>query len=296
MSNSVLIQKLNSTINSQMCSFLDTIAEKYGMTAENLKSDWSAFSGLKPKAPKPTGPKLSDLKIKCKELDIPSTGTKTILQDRIAAFERGEIQTITARREEKKAKLAEAKAMKTESEDKVKSKKKSKSSKSSTKSTSSTSSSKSTESVKSLKEKLKSADLPCTGNKATLEKRLTDYQESVKSGKVNYNNWKIGKIRSELKDRKIKVKPGTKKEDMITLLKSDDNGASKKKKALVDYDSESESELDSDDCSGCSDNECDGCGSDSDCSDCDSDSDDEQENDGNKWIKHSDGHWGPKDE
>ena len=279
MSNSVLIQKLNSTINSQMCSFLDTIAEKYGMTAENLKSDWSAFSGLKPKAPKPTGPKLSDLKIKCKELDIPSTGTKTILQDRIAAFERGEIQTITARREEKKAKLAEAKAMKTESEDKVKSKKKSKSSKSSTKSTSSTSSSSSTESVKSLKEKLKSADLPCTGNKAALEKRLTEYQESVKSGKVNYNNWKIGKIRSELKDRKIKVNPGTKKEDMINLLKSDDKGASKKKKALVDYDSDS-------DCSDCE----------SSCSECDSDSEDEQENDGNKWIKHSDGHWGPKDE
>lgn len=288
MSNAVIINKfqetLNKAINSQMCSFLDSIAEKYGMTADNLKTDWSSFCGMKPKAPKPTGPKLSDLKSECKSLDIPSTGTKTILQDRIDAFKRGEILTITARREEKKATLAEAKAM--TGEDKVKTKKKSKS-KSSNKSTASTSSNKSTESVKSLKEKLKKVELPCTGNKAALEKRLADYADSVKSGVVNYDTWKIGKIRSELKDRKIKVKPGAKKDDMIKLLKKDDKGVSKSN--IVNYDSCS-------DCSDCSES-CSDC-SGSDCSESDSgSSDSESENeDDYKWVKHSDGHWGPKDE
>ena len=202
MSNTALITKLNTAINGQMCAFLDTIADKYGMTSDNLKSDWANFSGMKPKAKKHSGPKLSDLKSKCKELDIPTSGTKTILEDRIAAFERGEIKTITQTRDEKKAakevKASSEKKEKKEKKDKKgkkrssgKSSKSSKSSKSN-KSSTSTKSSKSTSSgasLSELKSQLKAAGLPRTGNKAELDKRLAKFKAEQADGKVNYNAW-----------------------------------------------------------------------------------------------------------
>tara|TARA_A100001015_G_scaffold183297_1_gene203962 strand:- start:107 stop:736 length:630 start_codon:yes stop_codon:yes gene_type:complete len=208
MSNTALITKLNTAINGQMCAFLDTIADKYGMTSDNLKSDWANFSGMKPKAKKHSGPKLSDLKSKCKELDIPTSGTKTILEDRIAAFERGEIKTITQTRDEKKAakevKASSEKKEKKEKKDKKgkkrssgKSSKSSKSSKSN-KSSTSTKSSKSTSSgasLSELKSQLKAAGLPRTGNKAELDKRLAKFKAEQADGKVNYNGWKLPKIK-----------------------------------------------------------------------------------------------------
>jgi hypothetical protein len=272
-----------------MCAFLDTIADKYGMTPDNLKSDWANFSGMKPKAKKHTGPKLSDLKSKCKELDIPASGTKTILQDRIAAFERGEIKTITQTRDEKKAAKALLKASEEKKEKKSKKRSSGKSTKSSksSKSSTSTKSSKSTSSGSSLSElksQLKAASLPRTGNKADLVKRLEKFKADQADGKINYNSWKLPKIKDELKTRSIRIKAGINKEDMIKLLQDDDAGRkvdrqkprSKKTKPvknkpvkktkLVDYDS------DSDSCSSCYSDTC----SDS-CSSCYSESESESD-------------------
>jgi transglutaminase/protease-like cytokinesis protein 3 len=258
---------------------------------------------MKPKAKKHSGPKLSDLKSKCKELDIPTSGTKTILEDRIAAFERGEIKTITQTRDEKKA----AKELKASSEKKKKEKKgkkrssgkSSKSSKSnkSSKSSTSTKSSKSTSSgasLSELKSQLKAAGLPRTGNKAELDKRLAKFKAEQADGKVNYNGWKLPKIKDELKTRMVKVKAGLNKEAMIKLLQDDDAGIKVEKVKLrkktkpvkepksTPEDSDSDSDCYTVDENGDridskwgedyneSDSDCD---SDSDCSDCDSDSD-----------------------
>jgi hypothetical protein len=296
MSNPVLLNKLNSAINSQMCAFLSQVSTKYGMDISTLESDWSNFSGMKPKIKKMSGPKLSDLKAKCKELDIPSAGTKGVLQDRIDAFSRKEIDTITAGREKRKAE----RALKKESEEPKKKVKKEKKKKSSTKSTSS---SKSGSSISDLKEQLKDAGLPRTGNKAVLQQRLDEHSDSLKSGKVNYHTWKIGKIRSELKDRGGKIKPGMKKEELVGLLTESDLGTKSLSKSHV-------KDSDSDECSGCSDSECDECETDTDCSDCETDSDSDSDDENSEkmlkslqkelkigertWTKHDDGHWGPR--
>ena len=297
MSNSLLIHKLNSAINSQMCAFLSQVATKYGMDLEPLESDWSKFSGMKPKTKKPTGPSLADLRAKCKKLDIPSAGTKVILQDRIDAFERGEIQTITARREAKKKTKEESKP---KTKPKTKTKKKSKDSSKSNSSSKSTSSTSSNTSVASLKEQLKEAGLPRTGNKAALEHRLAEHNESIKSGKVNYHTWKIGKLRQEMKNRHLKIKPGTNKDQIVTILQDYDKNPTKKPENCSSDSSDTESsDCDSTSCSECSD---------SDCSSSDSEDDEQIEKlrkdlekvktkakDGEKsWIKHPDGHWGPK--
>lgn len=297
MSNTALITKLNSAINGQMCAFLDTIADKYGMTSDNLKSDWANFSGMKPKAKKHTGPKLSDLKLKCKELDIPASGTKTIIQDRIAAFGRGEIKTITQTRDEKKAEKALLKSSEEKKEKKGKKKGKKRSSGKSSTSSKSSKSSKSTSSGASLSElkaQLKAAGLPRTGNKAELDKRLAKFKADQADGKINYDGWKVAKIREELKDRSITVKAGLNKEGMVKLLQDDDAGikvakskpkskskSKKTTKKLVDYDSDSCSDCSdyTDTCSDCSDScsDCSDSDSCSDYSDSDSDSDSDDE-------------------
>ena len=75
------------------------------MTSDNLKSDWASFSGMKPKAKKHTGPNRFDFEVEVYLTTYQLLGSKTILQDRIAAFERGEIKTITQTRELRRPKV-----------------------------------------------------------------------------------------------------------------------------------------------------------------------------------------------
>ena len=142
-----------------------------------------------------------------------------------------------------------------------------------------------------------------------MDKRLAKFKEDQASGKINYNSWKLPKIKEEIKTRSIRIKAGVNKEEMIKLLQDDDAGVkvdrqkprSKKKKSvksktakktkLVDYDSDSDSscytvdedgeridskygeDSESDSCSSCSDSDSDSCSS---CSDSDSDSDSDE--------------------
>ena len=211
MSNPTLSTKLASFINGQMTGFLNQVAEKHDIDATILLSEWEAYTGLKPKVKKSVvkGPSIKELREKLKSVNLPTSGKKQDLLDRLADFEAGKIRP---------------KALDTAS--------------------AIAGGDYSVMNVKMLKEKLKEKGLKLSGKKSELVKRLIDSDnESESDGEgdegPNYKSYTVKKLRAELKARGLKVKTGDKKEDMIKYLEDDDEHMD---------DSESESESDDSDC------------------------------------------------
>lgn len=262
MSNSTLSTKLAGFINSQMTDFLSVIAKDYKIDETEILDKWSSFTGIKKKTSKPksTGPNIIELRQKLKGIGLKTSGKKSDLEERLAAFEAGEIKPETA--EDKKQAVADGDYSKL--------------------------------TIKQLKEELKKKGHKTSGKKEELIKRMSEpvppipLSESDNDDSTDYNKWTVKKIKAELKTRGIKSKVGDKKDDLIDRLTDDDNSLSDKH--VSDSDSDSETDLDSDDCSGCSDSDCDGCGSDS---DSDSDSEEQPKRKESTWTKKKNGKWGP---
>tara|TARA_Y100000591_G_C21823053_1_gene694837 strand:- start:245 stop:1039 length:795 start_codon:yes stop_codon:yes gene_type:complete len=260
MSNSTLSNKLAGFINSQMTDFLSVIAKDYKINETEILDKWSSFTGIKKKTSKPksTGPNIIELRQKLKGLGLKSSGKKSDLEDRLAAFEAGELKPETA--EDKKQAVADGDYSKL--------------------------------TIKELKAALKAKGHKTSGKKEELIKRMSEpvppipLGESDNDDSTDYNKWTVKKIKETLKSRGIKSKVGDKKEDLIKRLNDDD--AESDNTDSESSDSDSESELDSDCCSGCSDNECDGCGSDS-----DSDVEEAPKRKESTWTKKKNGKWGP---
>ena len=226
MSNNTLSTKLASFINGQMTGFLNQVAEKHGIDADTLLSEWESYTGLKPKTKKSVvkGPTIKELREKLKAVNLPASGKKQDLIDRLADFEAGKIKPKV---------LDTAKAI--------------------------AAGDYSVMNVKMLKEKLKEKGLKSSGSKADLVKRLTESDNETDSDNEgdeeapNYKTYTVKKLRADLKARGIKVKVGDKKEDLIKYLEHDDR--------LLDNtdsessDSESESESDDSDCESSDDEE-----------------------------------------
>ena len=258
MSNSTLSTKLAGFINSQMTDFLSVIAKDYKINETEILDKWSSFTGIKKKTSKPksTGPTIIELRQKLKGIGLKSSGKKSDLEERLAAFEAGEI-----RPEQKEEAVANGDYSKL--------------------------------TIKQLKEELKKKGHKTSGKKEELIKRMSEPvqsdSESDNDDSTDYKKWTVKKIKEELKTRGIKSKVGDKKEDLINRLTGDDNNSlSDKHVSDSDSDSDSESDLDSDECSGCSESECDGCGSDS-----DSDCEEEPKRKESTWTKKKNGKWGP---
>tara|TARA_A100001015_G_scaffold63434_1_gene69988 strand:+ start:634 stop:1377 length:744 start_codon:yes stop_codon:yes gene_type:complete len=213
MSNTTLSTKLASFINGQMTDFLNQVAEKHDIDASVLLSEWESYTGLKPKTKKTVvkGPTMKELREKLKGVNLPVSGKKQDLIDRLADFESGKL---------KPKALDTASAI--------------------------AAGDYSVMNVKMLKEKLKEKGLKLSGKKSELVKRLTEsdnetesYSDEEEEG-PNYKSYTVKKLRGELKARGIKVKTGDKKEDLIKYLEDDD-------KHMDDSGSESESESESED-------------------------------------------------
>ena len=211
---STLSTKLASFINGQMTDFLNQVSEKHGIDATTLLSEWEAYTGLKPKVKKTVvkGPSIKELREKLKGVNLPVSGKKQDLLDRLADFEAGKIRP-------KSLDTASAIAAGDYS----------------------------VMNVKMLKEKLKEKGLKLSGKKSELVKRLIDSDNETESDNEgdeegpNYKTYTVKKLRAELKARGLKVKPGDKKEDLIKYLEDDD-------KHMDDSESESESESEDSDC------------------------------------------------
>ena len=263
MSNSTLSTKLAGFINSQMTDFLSVIAKDYKIDETEILDKWSSFTGIKKKISKPksTGPNILELRQKLKGIGLKTSGKKSDLEERLAAFEAGEIKPETA--EDKKQAVADGDYSKL--------------------------------TIKQLKEELKKKGHKTSGKKEELIKRMSEPvpsdndSDSDNDDSTDYKKWTVKKIKEELKTRGIKSKVGDKKEDLISRLTADDNNGLSDKQ-VSDSDSDSESDLDSDDCSGCSDSDCDGCGSET---DSDSDSEEKPKRKESTWTKKKNGKWGP---
>ena len=217
MSNTTLSTKLASFINGQMTGFLTQVAEKHSIDSAALLAEWEAYTGLKPKTKKTVvkGPTIKELREKLKGVNLPISGKKQDLIDRLADFEAGKI----------KPKVLDTASAIAAGDYSVMN-------------------------VKMLKEKLKEKGLKLSGKKSELVKRLTDSDndsdndsESDSEGDEegpNYKSYTVKKLRGELKARGIKVKTGDKKEDLVKYLEDDD-------KHMDDSGSESESESESED-------------------------------------------------
>ena len=219
MSNTTLSTKLASFITGQMTGFLNQVAEKHGIDSDTLLSEWESYTGLKPKTKKSVvkGPTIKELREKLKAVNLPTSGKKQDLVERLADFDAGKIKPKV---------LDTARAI--------------------------AGGDFSVMNVKMLKEKLKEKGLKSSGSKAELVKRLTDSDNETESDgecdeeSPNYKSYTVKKLRAELKARGLKVKVGDKKETMIKYLEDDDR--------LLDNtdsessDSESESESESSDC------------------------------------------------
>ena len=259
MANTLLQNKLESLITKQLVGYLDVIAKKHSLDVDTLKNDWSEFTGFKsPKTKRgrqTEGPTLAELKQQCKDAGIASSGNKATLLERLDKFSKGEIKPKHLEQAEKALADGPYGELK----------------------------------LTELREKCTEKGLSKVGNKETLRKRLVDSDsESDSDSRVNYRRMKVGELKKLIKDRKLKCS-GNKKEDYINTLINDDD--------------ESESESDSE--SSCSD-----CDSDSEsCSDCETScSELEAETivlekkpkiktktkNSPKWVKHSDGTWGPQ--
>ena len=94
MSNTTLSTKLASFINGQMTGFLNQVAEKHGIDANTLLSEWESYTGLKPKTKKSVvkGPTIKELREKLKAVNLPTSGKKQDLVDRLADFDAGKIK------------------------------------------------------------------------------------------------------------------------------------------------------------------------------------------------------------
>ena len=217
MSNTTLSTKLASFINGQMTGFLNQVSEKHGIDADTLLSEWESYTGLKPKTKKSVvkGPTIKELREKLKAVNLPASGKKQDLIDRLADFDAGKI----------KPKILDTASAIAAGDFSVMN-------------------------VKMLKEKLKEKGLKSSGSKADLVKRLTESDNETDSDNEgdeegpNYKTYTVKKLRADLKARGIKVKVGDKKEDLIRYLEDDD-------KHLDNTDSESsnsESETDDSDC------------------------------------------------
>ena len=212
MSNTTLSTKLASFINGQMTDFLNQVAEKHDIDATTLLSEWESYTGLKPKTKKTVvkGPTMKELREKLKSVNLPVSGKKQDLIDRLADFESGKI----------KPKILDTASAIAAGDYSVMN-------------------------VKMLKEKLKEKGLKLSGKKSELVKRLTDSDNETESDGEeegpNYKSYTVKKLREELKVRGLKVKTGDKKEDMIKYLEDDD-------KHMDDSGSESESESEDSDC------------------------------------------------
>lgn len=256
MSNSTLSNKLAGFINSQMTDFLSVIAKDYKINETEILDKWSSFTGIKKKTSKPksTGPNIIELRQKLKGIGLKTSGKKSDLEDRLAAFEAGELKPETV--EDKKQAVADGDYSKL--------------------------------TIKELKEALKAKGHKTSGKKEELIKRMSEPvqsdSESDNDDSTDYKKWTVKKIKETLKSRGIKSKVGDKKEDLIRRLTEDDDETDNSDSS----DSGSESELDSDCCSGCSDDDCDGCGSDS-----DSDVEEKPKRKESTWSKKKNGKWGP---
>ena len=205
MSNPTLSTKLASFINGQMTGFLNQVAEKHGIDANTLLSEWESYTGLKPKTKKSVvkGPTIKELREKLKAVNLPTSGKKQDLIDRLADFDAGKI----------KPKVLDTASAIAAGDYSVMN-------------------------VKMLKDKLKEKGLKSSGSKADLVKRLTesgnesDTDNEGDEESPNYKSYTVAKLRAELKSRGLKVKVGDKKEDLIKYLEDDDEHMS---------DSESES-------------------------------------------------------
>ncbi|MAJ43684.1 MAG: hypothetical protein CMF96_02930 [Candidatus Marinimicrobia bacterium] len=225
MSNSTLSTKLASFINGQMTGFLNEISKEYKIDESELLEKWSSYTGLKPKVKKSkrTGPSIIELRQKLKSVGLKTSGKKSDLEERLAAFDRGEL---------KPAVLDRAKAI--------------------------ASGDHSVMTIKMLKEKLKELGRKTSGKKEELLKRLSEPESDndSKSGSgddedSDYTSWTVKKIKDEMKQRGLKGKVGEKKVDLVQRLKEDDhNGMSDR------YVSESDCESDSDSDSDCESTDC----------------------------------------
>ena len=94
MSNTTLSTKLASFINGQMTGFLNQVSEKHGIDATILLSEWEAYTGLKPKTKKSVvkGPTIKELREKLKAVNLPTSGKKQDLIDRLDDFDAGKIK------------------------------------------------------------------------------------------------------------------------------------------------------------------------------------------------------------
>ena len=214
MSNTTLSTKLASFINSQMTGFLNQVSEKHGIDATTLLSEWEAYTGLKTKTKKSVvkGPTIKELREKLKSVNLPTSGKKQDLIDRLADFDAGKI----------KPKVLDTASAIAAGDYSVMN-------------------------VKMLKEKLKEKGLKSSGSKSDLVKRLTesgtesDTDNECDEEAPNYKTYTVKTLRAELKARGLKVKAGDKKEDLIEYLEHDN-------KLLDNTDSESDSESESSDC------------------------------------------------
>jgi len=228
MSNSTLSTKLASFINGQMTGFLNHVSEKHGIDAATLLSEWEAYTGLKPKTKKSVvkGPTIKELREKLKAVNLPASGKKQDLVDRLADFDAGKIKPKV---------LDTARAI--------------------------AGGDFSVMNVKMLKEKLKEKGLKSSGSKADLVKRLTDSDNETESDgecdeeSPNYKSYTVKKLRAELKARGLKVKVGDKKETMIKYLEDDDRLLDNTDSESSGSESESESESESSDCESSDDEE-----------------------------------------
>ena len=211
MSNPTLSTKLASFINGQMTGFLNQVSEKHGIDVDTLLAEWESYTGLKPKTKKSVvkGPTIKELREKLKAVNLPVSGKKQDLIERLADFDAGNI---------KPKALDTASAI--------------------------AGGDYSVMNVKMLKEKLKEKGLKLSGKKSELVQRLTESDndggsddESDEEG-PNYKTYTVKKLRGELKARGLKVKTGDKKEDMIKYLEDDDEH----------MDDSSEDESDDSDC------------------------------------------------
>ena len=195
MSNTTLSTKLASFINGQMTGFLNKVSEKHGIDAATLLPEWEAYTGLKPKTKKSVvkGPTIKELREKLKAVNLPSSGKKQDLIERLADFDAGKIKPKV---------LDTARAI--------------------------AGGDYSVMNVKMLKDKLKEKGLKLSGKKSELVKRLVDSDNESDTDNEgdnegpNYKKYNVKKLRAELKARGLKVKTGDKKEEMIKYLEDDD--------------------------------------------------------------------------
>jgi hypothetical protein len=246
MSNSTLSTKLAGFINSQMTDFLSVLAKDYNIDETEVLEKWSSFTGLKKKTSKPksTGPNIIELRQKLKAVGLKTSGKKADLEERLASFDRGDLNPPSL---DRAIALADGDF--------------------------------SQMTIKQLKEELKKKGQKTSGKKEELIKRMSEPvnsdsdSDSDSEDSTDYKKWTVKKIKEQLKTRGLKSKVGDKKEDLVNRLTEDDNNGLSDKNVS---DSDDESDLDSDMCSGCSDNECDGCGSESDSDVVSSDSETEE--------------------